>query len=482
MKKVAIVSLFLGILFLFTRLYHLSLLPIFVDESIHIYWAKLIATTNQHYFISLVDEEPPFFIWMIVGFLKILPNTWYIIAGRLPSVVGGAFTLTGVGTLTCLLTKNKLASLVSCFLFILSPFALFYDRLASYDSLLAGFSLWTIIFALLSAQKKKIHYALLWGIFLGLTCLTKANGFIFFFLSGFVFLYSTTFSKKYLKKNFIFLGIAFGIGELLNLSLLVSKGYLNYLHIGLTRYTGSPALFLQNLFHFLHWTISYNTILLFFAGIFGLILLLYKKKKIGIIFVTLWVLPIMLFSFVSSSPYPRYILFCNIYLLIVTAYFLFWIYQTNKIIGLAFFLLALFFIFPFDYDVLQNIPAAPLPQIDREQYITGHTSGYGLSDVFHFLDQQKKPLQIITLGTISSYPYAFNLYYWDNPKVTIDAIWPVTKSTYQEIRKTKNTFVILKVNSDGTHKNFLQELGLKEVFRSKKPAGIYPIIVAKTKN
>src|SRR5438128_6268433 len=84
-KKETVLVMVLLIFYLFTRLFHLTILPIFTDEAEYIYWAKLIATTNKQWFISLIGTQPPLFIWSMVPFLKILPS--YLVAGRMASVM-----------------------------------------------------------------------------------------------------------------------------------------------------------------------------------------------------------------------------------------------------------------------------------------------------------------------------------------------------------------------------------------------------------
>src|SRR6266699_2218030 len=93
LKKENILLISLVIVYLVITLFHLGILPIFTDESIHIYRAKLIASSNKQWFISLIDGEPPLFIWMVVFFLKLFPPTWYLVAGRLPSIMAGLLGL-----------------------------------------------------------------------------------------------------------------------------------------------------------------------------------------------------------------------------------------------------------------------------------------------------------------------------------------------------------------------------------------------------
>ena len=133
-KGVWVIIIFLSILYFLTRLINLTILPIFFDEANYIFWAKRIASANSHWFLPLAYGKPVPFIWLIVLMLKILPSNLYLIAGRLPSVFFGLITLIGIYKLGKS-HFSKSIGLAACLLYILSPFALFYDRLALYDSI-----------------------------------------------------------------------------------------------------------------------------------------------------------------------------------------------------------------------------------------------------------------------------------------------------------------------------------------------------------
>ena len=135
-------------LFLVSRLYNILLLPIFTDESIYIYWAKLIATEHSHWLISLSDGKPPLLIWLIASLLTVLPSNLYLLAGRLPSVAAGLITLIGIYKLTNFLFASQKAALIASFLYVITPFTLLYDRMALFDSLLTSMLIWSLYFAL----------------------------------------------------------------------------------------------------------------------------------------------------------------------------------------------------------------------------------------------------------------------------------------------------------------------------------------------
>src|SRR5207244_3047272 len=99
----------LTFLYFFTRLYNLTLLPIFFDEANYIFWAKQITATNAHWFLPLSAVKPIPLIWFIVTFLKIFPSADYLLAGRLPSVLLGFLTFIGTYKLANFLFGKRVA-------------------------------------------------------------------------------------------------------------------------------------------------------------------------------------------------------------------------------------------------------------------------------------------------------------------------------------------------------------------------------------
>ncbi|HSW88314.1 MAG TPA: glycosyltransferase family 39 protein [Candidatus Saccharimonadales bacterium] len=480
------------ILYILTRIFNLTLLPIFNDEAIHIYWAKLIASSNKQWFISLIDGEPPLFIWSIVVFLKLLPSTWYLIAGRLPSVLAGLVGLLGIYQLANALFFSKRVAFLSGIFFTISPFFLFYDRLASYDSLLSALGVWSIYFAVKSAQELHIKYFLLWGVVLGLTLLSKASGIIFLFLS--IITFFTFFLKEGQRKkvkHIIYIVFTIILAEGLHGLLFFSHGYHLYTSTGISRYTIPISVLLQNPFivfprnvhSFYLWIFSYYTWPVLLVGVIGSLYLFFTKQSHILLLLFLWLFPVLVVLVTGIDPYPRHILFTTPYFFLILAVFIRHIYRLKKFLVIALFLAMCILPLYFAILLLFNPPAASLPAVDKNQYITGVPSGYGLEKVFTFLQKTsaKKHITVITLGTVSLFPYAFNLEFWNNPNVTIIPLWPVTKNTRQEIirlSKVTPVYVVLKYNTYQQHKNFMQELGLQKKLQSDRPDTKTSILLA----
>jgi hypothetical protein len=131
----------LVVLYLASRLTHLARLPVFIDEAIHIGWAR--ETLAGHWEAGmLVGKWLPVKVMALFLMAPLHP----LVAARLGSVVAGAATLLAIlfiGRSLFSLKEGYLAGL----LYVLIPFALLYDRLALADSYLTAFGAWAIYFS-----------------------------------------------------------------------------------------------------------------------------------------------------------------------------------------------------------------------------------------------------------------------------------------------------------------------------------------------
>lgn len=491
-KHLNLFTVLLIFLFLFSRLYNLTLLPIFTDESIYIYWAKFISVNQSHWFLSLTDGKPPLLIWMISVLLTILPHNLYLLAGRLPSVFAGLGSIIAIYLVTLELFKQKSLAQIAALLYIISPFLLFHDRMALFDSLLNCMLLWSVYFALKTAESLKHKDALLWGLALGLAYLSKPTAVIFVFLTPVVFLLSTEIGiiKKEYRQLILLIIIAIAVGETINNLQRVSSVYYlmdaknQQFRLPLTQLLNNllPNM-IGNLRGFYSWILSYYTWPFLISGLLALIYTFVRSFKKGLCLLVLWLVPIVGLAAIGREIFPRYIIFTTPYFLIPIAFTLYRLYQNKmfKILSIIIFTGILSKQLIFDYYLLTSPPTAPFPRTDYNQYVSEHPSGYGLDKVFAFLDGElaKGKVTVATQGTFGLYHYAFLLEYWDNESLTIIPRWPlsVVDGDIISAQETSTVYVILK-----EYENIPPDLPLELVLKAEKPGGKYPILVTKLKN
>ncbi len=484
-------KILVGLLILYgiTRLYHLTLLPMFTDESIYIYWAKYIQETHAHWFISLYDGKPPLLILMITALLTVLPHDWYLIAGRLPSVFAGAMCLVGIYKLSLLLFQSKRVGIIAACIYIVFPFNLFYDRMALFDSLLTSMLVWSVYYCLKTAKTLSVKDAVLWGVFLGLGLLSKAPALLFVGLTpvAYAFFRFKTLKEFPWKKSLLLIGIAVGVSQMFYNIQRISGSFAN-MSIKNAQFQQPIDVLLKdpfqllggNVHQFTTWIFAYYTLPIIVLGIIAFVVLLREHFKKGLLLFLFWLVPMLALATIGREVYPRYIVFVTPYIIIPLAFFIETIWKSKRMprVGIAAFLVVLFFLqLRLDYFFLTDPPKSALPIADYKQYISEHPSGYGLDKVFAFLDKEaaKGKIVVVTQGTFGLYPYAFQLHYWNNKNVTIVPTWPldnIDQRTF-DLRKNGTVYIVLK-----EHKFVPGHLLLRVLIRGDKPGSDdYPVLL-----
>src|SRR6266849_2690820 len=82
------------ILYFFTLLYHILMLPVFTDEAIYIHWSQIASDDASWRFISLTDGKQPMYVWIALNFMRIIKDPLF--ASRLVSVFAGFFSMIGL--------------------------------------------------------------------------------------------------------------------------------------------------------------------------------------------------------------------------------------------------------------------------------------------------------------------------------------------------------------------------------------------------
>ncbi len=483
-----IIFSFLIFFFLFTRLYNILLLPIFTDESIYIYWAKTIATTHSHWLISLSDGKPPLLIWMIAIFLKILPSNLYLLAGRLPSVISGLLTLIAIFKLTNLLFNNKKASYIAMFLYIVMPFSLFYDRMALFDSLLCAMLIWSVYFSVKTARTFAYKDAIVWGVYLGLAFLAKPPAGLFLIFTPLCFFLFANKEKiiKNKKRLVTLLLLPTGISLTMDNLQRLSRAYTlmqiknQQFQYAIPEVLANPLLHIPgNINGLFGWLISYMTTPFFLICLISAVIIVFFKRKEGILLLSLWFFSIMVFAFIGRQLFPRYILFILPYPIIPPAYLVSLLVRRSMIIVALINVMAIIILFPaltFDLFILTNPPKAAFPETDYNQYIGDHPSGYGLTQIFSFLHKQAAihKITVVTQGTFGLYPYAFNLEFWDNKNVSIIGDWPLLNLN-DKIIAAKKVGIVYLVFKEPT--GVSPGMPLETILKAQKPSGKYPIFL-----
>jgi 4-amino-4-deoxy-L-arabinose transferase-like glycosyltransferase len=446
LKKHAWIFLGLGIftLYFFTRLYNILGLPIFTDEAIYVRWAQIASNDAAWRFISLTDGKQPMYVWIAMVLMKLIHDP--LLAGRIVSVIAGFFSMIGLFFLTNEIFKNRKIALFTSFMYVIYPFSLVYDRMALYDSLVAMFIIWAIYFEILLVRHLRLDLALILGMIMGGGMLTKTHAnfaLILLPLSLLLFNFRAKNWKKLLGKWIIFALVAVFIANAMYLVLRLSP----FFHIIETKnyvFSYQPqellqapfAYFLHNLSPLSDWVIKYMT-LPFLVLVVASFLTGKKYLKEKLLLLAWFILPIVATAFIGRLLYPRFILFMTIPLLILGTYALYQMVVFAKKIWLKI-IICVVFLMMFvvnDFYIITDLAKAKIPRSDLGQFIVSWPSGGGVKETIDYLTEKSKTEKIYvgTEGTFGLMPYALEMYFINNPNVTIKAFWPVNDTMPEEV-------------------------------------------------
>ncbi|MBI2010429.1 MAG: glycosyltransferase family 39 protein [Candidatus Chisholmbacteria bacterium] len=445
------------VLYLATRLINLALLPIFTDEAIYIRWGQIGLRDASHRFLSLEDGKQPLFVWLMYPMLKIFADP--LVAGRMVSVIAGLANLVGLMALAKILFGKK-AIIPSGILYVVSPFFLFYDRLALYDSLTTTFAIWALVFQVLMVKTLRVDTALLLGMTVGGGLLTKSSAQFSLFLlpvSLLLFDWRQKDKRQKLARWFGLAVIASIIATLFSwmiklspLGHMVAQKNLTFI-LPFSEFLADPfSRLLGNLRGLTDWLVAYLTWPWVIGGVTSLYFACKKHLRQILLLLAWWLAPFVVLAAFAIVLYPRFILFMTFPLLLILALGL---SQAKTIIRNKFLLFTfyfLLFVYPlyFSYTIIARPIDAPLPLADRLQFIDDWPSGYGIKEVVAFARQKAtaEPIFIATEGTFGLTPYALTIYLQGTPNIDIKGYWPITDGWEEisRIAQEKTTYILFK--------------------------------------
>lgn len=426
-----------------TRLIHLTSFPIFTDEAIYIRWSQIGSRDAAWRFISLVDGKQPMYTWMAMILMRFVDDP--VLAGRLVSVFAGFGSLVGMFLLGRELFHRRVG-IIAAMLYILSPFALVYDRMALYDSLVAMFSIWNLYIAILLVRHIRLDIALIFGMTLGLGMLNKTSGFLSLYmvpLTLFLFDWNRVGLRKrfggWLFYIFVAVLISQGLYSVLRLSPLfgvIAQKNAIFVYPFVEWLKHPVSFFYGNIRGMFDWLINYLTWPVWIASLLPIVLFgRHFREKLLLYF--WWLAPFVALALFARILYPRFILFMTMPLLILAAVVADGIVKKY---GRTFFSFALIgiMIIPSiwtDYLLITNPMYAPIAQADRGQYMNDWPSGWGVREVKDFLlkESTKGKVVVYTDGTFGLLPYGLEIWLVDKPNIEIHGIWPVPTSSPPDV-------------------------------------------------
>lgn len=470
--------------YLFTRFFQLTSLPVFADEAIYIRWAQLLAQDSKFLFFPLNDGKPPLFIWSLVPALQVFDDP--VFAGRAVSAVIGLAQMAVIWFIIKQLKGGRIAQAAGVVTVLIAPFWFFHHRMALMDSLLTfGLSLAWLGFLFIDRVPPFKNFnarslrSWLLPVFLagggwGIALLTKTPALFFapaFFLWAVAMpqIWQPRWNPSLLFQRLLLFGVAgaLGLGIFSLLKLSPAFGSLFGRSTDFT-YSLSELLqgewrsTLQNFPKVLNWLSTYMRPELLSLPLFALLLsrqkLLHGKILLSAF---LWALPLLLFGRVLHA---RYFLPLAPFLTVSAALFFEEIWELvrkhkeNLYVSTVFALLIVFFFIGclrFVFFAFFTPSQIPFVLDDREQYLTEWSSGHG---ILEFRDrlferaQRGERTVVVTEGSFGTLPDGLLLYFDQRPEVEhvrIDGLvqYPVREIPQWVREEARTTETWLVVNA-----------------------------------
>lgn len=473
-------------LYFFTRLYHLTKLPVFCDEAIYIRWAQIMKSEPSLRFLPLQDGKQPLFMWLIMPSLKVFSDPLF--AGRMISVMAGLMSLLGVIILPIIVNRAITGGLIGGLFYTLLPFTLFFDRMALVDSLLSAFGIWSLILAILLGQTKRLDVAMVLGILLGGALLTKSPGMFFVGLAPIAAAFQLIVNNEKLKVELRVKSLVKLIGLFL-ISLVFVFGIYNILRLGpnfhmvgirnkdyiysfseIIKHPFHP--FLENIKSAFRYYWHYLTPSILFLGAIGILIEIWKLRTRNWKLLIWWLLPLLAQTSVAKVFTARYILFSIPPFILFASYGLQAILKKLKIKAVVLLIILLPTLF-FDWHLWHNPAKASFPEDERAGYLEEWTAGWGIKEIADYLKKLPRDENIIvgTEGFFGTLPDGLQIYLEGENKISVIGVGYPIKTLPEPLFNAKEAGdrVYLVVNRSRLETKDWQ--GLKLIRTYEKPEG-----------
>lgn len=446
------------------RLPNLTLQPIFADEAIYVRWAQVMRAEPTLRFVSVTDGKTPLFMWFLIPLFKVFKDPLF--AGRFLSVISGFFTLLGVFFLTKKVFNIK-AALWAALFYVITPYTVFFDRMALVDSMLSSFTIWIIYFAIWLGERLRLDLAMILGYLMGGAILTKTPGLINLLILPFSIISFSKKGKNSLVKLVLLWGVAIAIALIIYNILRLGPEF-NKLSSRNADYVFSPQElkgrildpFIPHFHDISDWfpkLFTVPTLLFIAAGVFYAI----KNRKALVILI--WFMIPMLFSMTFLKTFTaRYLLTSIAPSLAFAGFGLSQILEKIKIKNYIKVIIVLIIVLSlslqFDYQLLTAPPPQSLPKEERIGYFEDWTAGYGFKEIGRFILEKSRDKKVVlgTDGFFGTLPDGIWIYL-DKANVAIVGSTATISAQVRTAAKSSETYFLgNKKNLEGKVKNVVE--------------------------
>jgi Dolichyl-phosphate-mannose-protein mannosyltransferase len=484
-RRPAVLAGFAALLvaFLAVRTYRLTSLPIFIDESLHLFWAQRVHD-DLALDRPLRDGKP---LQALVTALTVPGAEDPLWAGRFTSVLVGAVGLWAAWRIGRRLF-DEATGLAAAVLYLACPFTLFYDRMALSDVYLSTSSALTLLASIAVVRDPRPWKGAALGLALAACVLSKVPGLM---LTPLPLAAAFLLPPRRLGL-WRALGIAYAVAAVLAAYpawFFLAKSGQMHKAAGVEEEVEVSHLLADNLGDAVRWLWAYWTWPVTLAGLGGVALGVVKRRGPELLLAVASLAPVAVFVSLSFYWYPRYILFATVPFLVLSARFLTvvarWaatrlapgrVGEEVWIAGLL--AAALVPALLFDVALLTDPVRAPLPRLERFQYVDGFSSGYGCPEAVAWLrrelaaDPGRVTVAAETPGRRTLF-LCLRTYFMDEPRAELRWLDPneaVGRRMLLERAAVHPTFVI--TGSKEAAGDRFQPLGAVLLAQWRKPNGM----------
>ena len=374
-----------------TRSVGLTKLPLFNDEAIYIQWA--VGVWRGDPFAPLVDGKL-LQVWICSLIVPFAANPLW--AARAISVLGGAIALYACFQIGTRLYSRQ-AGCIAAALYIICPFALFYDRIALPDSLLSAFTALTLLWSIALVQDGKSYCVWLVGLAMAAAILCKVPGLLTLPIPILTALLLGKSHRQTLARSLAFCYcITVAVTALPIVRIVLTTHQYEKSILG----ENASALIQQigvNIRTISEWLWFYWTPPVIILAILGFVFALVKLKRENLLLAIVSFLPILTFAVVSKILFARYVLLATVPALVLAGAMVAWVGDylrasgqnqsmlRSNLMAIVFLVVVGLFARKGDWLLLTRPAAAPLPAAERYQYIEDWPSGYGVAEAADYL-------------------------------------------------------------------------------------------------
>ncbi len=377
----------------FTRIHQLASYPPFLDEALHIQFARSV-----HDFRIFPDASSGkiFALWWMAAFWPFGAGSLWIV--RAGGAIFSLITAAGIYALSIRLT-SKSTGIFVLILYGLSPYIFFYERLALVDTYVAAFGIIGALFAVRLSQRGRAADAILAGLALAMAMLAKANGIMLWVIPILAILMLQ--STLSLRKRICSAALVYGLLILIWVPFylfLVSRGY-NYFGTatslaGTTDTTGIVGRLLNNLIGVWQIDVNYMSMpfMLVLLALSLYTLVQYPRPTLPLMLMV--ILPLAAQLAFATKLSGRYMQFHFPLLMVLLSVGLDRVSRDLNINAKrlvlvvtmsAVLLWAVAIPIPFMLTAWSNPANLPLTSLDRLEYVTSDAAGFSLPEVTNYL-------------------------------------------------------------------------------------------------